>query len=605
MTAQSQHRITHCIFDMDGLLINTETLYTEISSEILARYGKTYGFELKSKLMGLREKESAEILVRETGADMTPEEYLHERHLLQLERFPHCVPLPGVMRLIKHLKAHKIPIAVATSSYRKNFNLKATNNQHLFTLFDVIVCGDDPAIKNGKPNPDIFFVARDRLAEHFEQKEVDNSNCLVFEDSPIGVQAGVNASMKVLWVPDENISRLYPNLEGPTLRIDSLEEFDPMADDVYVLGTDEQVDEGIIQFLREEDPDWSGWDEYDGQVGEDEEDDDEQPQLQPQQAPPRARQQVPQLPPLPPAQPQPPPQAQATQDPEERDPDFMSQSNVVVRARAGTAISSMPEPRPKNVETEWIASQTGQNGKPKCPECNRPAKRSDIRRLWSKAVVTLDTSEKDEAVAKLRKEQEARIRSETDLANSRMAYEMLKIQMTNLQKKHDRQRSLKLKYGMITFLDMELLDVLFKVLTFRALFLNDLRYKSEAKRLKLSNTDEDIKKFNYSLIRMIPIPGVYQPTNASQYLSYRPNEEMLICSRHVRDSFGISKISMRDFSNNLAGIIPIHSKPIRDVQCYRVDPFANESLVLTASMDNYLKITSAKSQQVVLGYIMI
>ncbi|KAF9377025.1 glutathione synthase [Podila verticillata] len=228
MTAQSQHHITHCIFDMDGLLINTETLYTEISSEILARYGKTYDFELKSKLMGLREKESAEILVRETGADMTPEEYLHERHLLQLERFPHCVPLPGVMRLIKHLKAHKIPIAVATSSYRKNFNLKATNNQHLFTLFDVIVCGDDPAIKNGKPNPDIFFVARDRLAEHFEQKEVDNSNCLVFEDSPIGVQAGVNASMKVLWVPDENIARLYPNLEGPTLRIDSLEEFDPV-----------------------------------------------------------------------------------------------------------------------------------------------------------------------------------------------------------------------------------------------------------------------------------------------------------------------------------------------------------------------------------------
>ncbi|KAG0030468.1 RING finger and WD repeat domain-containing protein 3 [Podila clonocystis] len=95
--------------------------------------------------------------------------------------------------------------------------------------------------------------------------------------------------------------------------------------------------------------------------------------------------------------------------------------------------------------SKWIASQTGQNGKPKCPECNRPAKRNDIRRLWSKAVVTLDTSEKDEAVAKLRKEQEARIRSETDLANSRMAYEMLKIQMTNLQKKHDRQRSLKLK----------------------------------------------------------------------------------------------------------------------------------------------------------------
>ena len=116
---------------------------------------------------------------------------------------------------------------MATSSYRRNFELKATNNQHLFTLFDVIVCGDDPAIVHGKPNPDIFYVARDRLAEHFGHSDVKNENCLVFEDSPIGVKAGVNASMKVLWVPDENIGRLYTHLDGPTLRLDSLEKFDP------------------------------------------------------------------------------------------------------------------------------------------------------------------------------------------------------------------------------------------------------------------------------------------------------------------------------------------------------------------------------------------
>ncbi|KAG0355548.1 HAD-like domain-containing protein [Gamsiella multidivaricata] len=225
---QPQHEIHYCIFDMDGLLINTESLYTQITSEILARYGKKYDFELKAKLMGLREKESSEILVRESGVAMTPEEYLHERHLLQLERFPHCVPLPGVMRLIKHLKDKKIPIAVATSSYRKNFELKSMNNQALFELFDVIVCGDDPAIKHGKPNPDIFFVARDRLAKHYGHDTVVNEKCLVFEDSPIGVQAGVNANMKVVWVPDENIGRLYPTLDGPSQRLESLELFDPV-----------------------------------------------------------------------------------------------------------------------------------------------------------------------------------------------------------------------------------------------------------------------------------------------------------------------------------------------------------------------------------------
>lgn len=197
-------------------------------AEILAQHGKTYTYELKSKVMGLRENESARILIEESGAPITPEEYLRQRHILQQERFPYCVPLPGVMRLVKHLKKHGIPIAVATSSHRVNFEIKSRNNQDLFTLFDVIVCGDDPAIKQGKPNPDIFYVAKDRLEKHWGKQDVQDENCLVFEDSPIGVQAGVNASMKVLWVPDENIGRLYPTLEGPVLRLESLEQFDPV-----------------------------------------------------------------------------------------------------------------------------------------------------------------------------------------------------------------------------------------------------------------------------------------------------------------------------------------------------------------------------------------
>ncbi|KAK3811787.1 MAG: HAD-like domain-containing protein [Benniella sp.] len=228
VATQAVHPITFCIFDMDGLLINTETLYTQITSEILARYGKTYDYELKAKVMGLRENESARILVTESGADLAPEEYLRQRHILQQERFPFCKPLPGVMRLVRHLKKHNIPIAVATSSHRVNFELKSRNNQDLFQLFDVIVCGDDPAIKRGKPNPDIFYIAKERLEKHWGVQDVLDEHCLVFEDSPIGVQAGVNASMKVLWVPDENIGRLYPTLEGPTQRLESLELFDPI-----------------------------------------------------------------------------------------------------------------------------------------------------------------------------------------------------------------------------------------------------------------------------------------------------------------------------------------------------------------------------------------
>lgn len=73
--------------------------------------------------------------------------------------------------------------------------------------------------------------------------------------------------------------------------------------------------------------------------------------------------------------------------------------------------------------------------------------RRDIRRIWSKSVVVVDTVEKDEANVRAREEKEARIRTEKELANSRLAYEMLRNELTDMRKKHDRQRALKARYG--------------------------------------------------------------------------------------------------------------------------------------------------------------
>ncbi|KAF9962892.1 RING finger and WD repeat domain-containing protein 3 [Mortierella alpina] len=288
-----------------------------------------------------------------------------------------------------------------------------------------------------------------------------------------------------------------------------------------------------------------------------------------------------------------------------QDQDFQSQVQVVIRPRAGAGENLVPEPRPRNIETEestcsicfepwtnsgihrlvsikcghlfgencilkWIA-QHSRDGVVKCPECNHPAKRKDVRRIWSKSVVVLDTVEKEEAYSRVKKEQELRMRCEKDLAHSRMAYEMLKAEMTKLQKKCDRQRALK------------------------------RRYRLEVQRLKLTNPETDIvKKFAYQPLRTIPVSA--SSTGMAHYLSYRPDEEMLVCSRQINTRHGIAKVSMRDYSNNLNDFIPIHTQAIRDVQCYNVDPFANKSLVLTASMDKTLKISSTASQQVVLTY---
>ncbi|CAJ0628650.1 162_t:CDS:2 [Entrophospora sp. SA101] len=139
--------------------------------------------------MGLKEYDAVSLIIKETGIDMSIEDFLKERNQKQIEKFPSAKPLPGVMRLVKHLKSNNIPIVVATSSHKYNFEIKAKNNQELFSLFDSITCGDDPLIKHGKPSPDLFLLACERLGNPPVE------NCLVFEDAINGVKAALNAGM--------------------------------------------------------------------------------------------------------------------------------------------------------------------------------------------------------------------------------------------------------------------------------------------------------------------------------------------------------------------------------------------------------------------------
>ncbi|KAI9217183.1 HAD-like domain-containing protein [Blastocladiella britannica] len=195
-------KATHCLFDMDGLLLNTEDKYTEVSQLILERFGQKYEMSLKLKLMGRREDEAAEIFVRETGVSLTPNEYLAERRRLHIEVFPTCTPLPGVVRLVTHLRQLAIPMAVATSSHRDMYVLKAQFNGALFDLFQGnVTTGDDAKISRGKPAPDIFLVAQEELGIPV----ASSVSAIVFEDAESGVRAGLAAGMHVVWVRDARL----------------------------------------------------------------------------------------------------------------------------------------------------------------------------------------------------------------------------------------------------------------------------------------------------------------------------------------------------------------------------------------------------------------
>ncbi|KAJ6435496.1 hypothetical protein OIU84_000647 [Salix udensis] len=95
--------ITHVIFDMDGLLLDTEKFYTEVQEIILARYNKTFDWSLKAKMMGKKAMESARIFVEETGISdsLSAENFLVEREAMLQNLFPTSDLMPGFPLLQK------------------------------------------------------------------------------------------------------------------------------------------------------------------------------------------------------------------------------------------------------------------------------------------------------------------------------------------------------------------------------------------------------------------------------------------------------------------------------------------------------------------------
>ncbi len=210
--------ITAVIFDMDGLLLDTEGIYTRSTQAIAGRFGKTFDWQLKQHSLGLGALPFAQLIVERLALPITPQQFLDEREPMLQELFVHARPMPGAAELVRHLSAHGVPMAVATSSRQHYVALKTRQHADWFALFEAVVTPDDPEVHAAKPAPDLFAVAARRIG-------ADPARTLAFEDSPNGVLSAVAAGLRAIAVPDPAMDRrLYPQA---TTILASLHDFKP------------------------------------------------------------------------------------------------------------------------------------------------------------------------------------------------------------------------------------------------------------------------------------------------------------------------------------------------------------------------------------------
>lgn len=186
--------IRGAVFDMDGLMFDSERLVYENWQSMMDERGYAYSLDDFKQTVGRRKNEVQRFYFGKYGDDFPYWELADEgkrRYLRQIQA--EGLPVKkGLFELLDFLKEHRVKIALATSTSRATaeLNLQITDTAK---YFDTLVCGED--VTNGKPHPEVFLTAAERL-------RIPPAECAAFEDSINGILSAHAAGMVTVMVPD-------------------------------------------------------------------------------------------------------------------------------------------------------------------------------------------------------------------------------------------------------------------------------------------------------------------------------------------------------------------------------------------------------------------
>ena len=182
-------RLEAVLFDMDGVIVDSEPLWSEAEKRLLARRNLTYAPSIKAAMMGRDAREAVGFLIEHYSLTDSVDELIGERNQLIAELFKEYVKaIPGALELVRSVNAGGMVTGLVSSSPKTLMEL-ALEKIGATGLFALTLSGDQ--VTRGKPAPDIYVAAAKKLG-------VKPEYCLVIEDAPHGVAAAKHAGMRCL-----------------------------------------------------------------------------------------------------------------------------------------------------------------------------------------------------------------------------------------------------------------------------------------------------------------------------------------------------------------------------------------------------------------------